>query len=114
MDTIVELKDFGPEVGLWLFLTLLLLMVSALASGSETSLFSLTHNDIHALKERRNSSSEAILKLLKSVDLLLATILVLNNLVNICIVILSSRLIDTLFSSLRIASEEELRRSFNA
>jgi gliding motility-associated protein GldE len=98
LDTIVELKDFGPEVGLWLFLTLLLLMVSALASGSETSLFSLTHNDIHALKERRNSSSEAILKLLKSVDLLLATILVLNNLVNICIVILSSRLIDTLFT----------------
>lgn len=102
MNTIVELNDFGPEVWLWLGLTLLLLCISALASGSETSLFSLTHNDIQTLKERRTASSEAILKLLKSVDLLLATILVLNNLVNICIVILSSNFIDALFTFHRL------------
>lgn len=102
MNTIAELNDFGPEVWLWLGLTLLLLCVSALASGSETSLFSLTHNDIRTLKERRTASSEAILKLLKSVDLLLATILVLNNLVNICIVILSSNFIDAIFTFLRL------------
>ncbi len=98
LSTIVELKAFGPEVWVWLALTLLLLMVSALASGSETALFSLTHNDIRDLKERRGGAAEAILKLLKSVDLLLATVLVLNNLVNICIVILSSNLIDALFT----------------
>lgn len=74
-----------------------LLVVSALVSGSETSLFSLTHNDIHDLRENRSASAEQVLKLLQNVDLLLATILVINNLVNICIVILSSKVIDSLF-----------------
>lgn len=85
---------------MWLLLagTILLLCISALASGSETSFFSLTHNDIKELRERNSSSSEAILKLLSNVDLLLATILVLNNLVNICIVILSSNFIDAIFT----------------
>ena len=98
MDTpFIELQDFGPEVWLWLAATLLLLCVSALASGAETSFFSLTHNDIRQLKERGSASSEAILRLLANIDLLLATILVVNNLVNICIVILSSKFIDALF-----------------
>ncbi len=77
--------------------TLLLLVLSALISGSETALFSLTHNDIHDLRENRSASAEQVLKLLQNVDLLLATILVVNNLVNICIVILSSKVIDSLF-----------------
>lgn len=100
MDTtpIIALNNFGSEVWLQLAGTLLLLIISALASGSETAFFSLTHNDIRELRERKNAASEAILKLLSNVDLLLATILVLNNLVNICIVILSSNLIDTLFT----------------
>lgn len=98
MDTpFIELQDFGPEVWFWLAITLLLLCVSALASGAETSFFSLTHNDIRQLKERGSASSEAILRLLSDIDLLLATILVVNNLINICIVILSSKFIDALF-----------------
>ena len=95
---ILTLNAYGPGVWLLLAATLLLLCLSALASGSETSFFSLTHNDIHTLREQKNSSSEAILKLLSNVDQLLATILVLNNLVNICIVILSSNLIDAVFT----------------
>ncbi|MEG1622606.1 MAG: gliding motility-associated protein GldE [Alistipes sp.] len=77
--------------------TLLLLCVSALVSGAETAFFSLTHNDIHLLKQRQTSSSETILTLLSNVDVLLATILVVNNLVNICIVILSANIIDAVF-----------------
>lgn len=42
-----------------------------------------------------------MLRLLTDVDLLLATILVVNNLVNICIVILASKIIDTLFTFVR-------------
>lgn len=97
-STIATINDFGPEVWLWLVAILALLSVSALASGSEISFFSLTHNDVQSLKERKNASSEAILRLLSNVDLLLATILVLNNLVNICIVILSSNFIDAIFT----------------
>ena len=42
-----------------------------------------------------------MLRLLANVDLLLATILVVNNLVNICIVILVSGIIDSVFTFLR-------------
>lgn len=84
---------------MWILLlvTVLLLGVSALVSGSETAFFSLTHADVQRLKQRNTPSSAAILKLLANVDVLLATILVVNNLVNICIVILSSQIIDALF-----------------
>ncbi|MBQ5394638.1 MAG: DUF21 domain-containing protein, partial [Alistipes sp.] len=78
-------------------LTLGLLCVSALASGSETSFFSLTHKDIQQLKQANDSASATILRLLGDVDRLLATILVVNNLVNICITLLTAAIIDSLF-----------------
>ena len=81
--------------------TFLLLCISALVSGAETSFFSLSHNDINRLKSRRSASAEAMLRLLTDVDLLLATILVVNNLVNVCIVILTSAIIDSVFTFLR-------------
>lgn len=81
--------------------TLGLLCVSALVSGAETSFFSLSHNDIRRLRKRTTASAEAVLRLLTNVDLLLATILVVNNLVNICIVILTSSIIDSVFTFLR-------------
>ena len=81
--------------------SLCLLMVSALVSGAETSFFSLSHNDVRRIRERRSASSEGVLKLLGNVELLLATILVVNNLVNICIVILTSNVIDATFTFLR-------------
>lgn len=77
--------------------TLLLLMVSALVSGSETSFFSLSHRDIQEMKEADNASTATVLRLLADVDLLLATILVVNNLVNICITLFTAAIIDQLF-----------------
>lgn len=81
--------------------SLCLLMVSALVSGAETSFFSLSHNDVRRIRERRTASGDGVLKLLGNVELLLATILVVNNLVNICIVILTSNVIDATFTFLR-------------
>lgn len=78
--------------------TLLLLCVSALVSGAETSFFSLSHNDVQALKLRTDASAGAVLKLLGDVDMLLATILVANNLVNICITIFMAGIVDALFT----------------
>ena len=76
-----------------------LLAVSALVSGAETSFFSLTPRDIRDIKAHpEKSSNDAILRLLGDVDQLLATILVVNNLVNICIVILAARIINLLFT----------------
>ena len=81
--------------------TLVLLGVSALVSGSETSFFSLSHHDVQHLKQSDNASSAAVLRLLTDVDLLLATILVVNNLVNVAITILTATIIDDLFTFFR-------------
>ena len=59
-----------------------LLVCSALVSGSETAFFSLTPRNIAQLKTGRSRSGRAILKLLSVQEYLLATILIVNNLVN--------------------------------
>lgn len=94
----IAFNGFTPHIVVLCITTAALLCVSALVSGAETSFFSLSHNDIHRLKQRTTASAAAVLRLLGDVDLLLATILVVNNLVNICIVILTSGIIDSLFT----------------
>lgn len=94
----ITYNGFSAHLIVLCVVTLCLLCVSALVSGAETSFFSLSHNDVRRLKKRTTASAEAVLRLLGSVDLLLATILVVNNLVNICIVILTSNIIDSLFT----------------
>ena len=83
----------------WLMLatTLILLLMSALVSGSEVAFFSLTPRELQQMRAKPDARDSAILSLLDDVDSLLATILVANNLVNICIVILTSNIIDTLY-----------------
>lgn len=73
-----------------------LLFCSAMMSGSETALFSLTHTQLEKMRRRGNSSDQAVFKLMSMQDRLLATVLIANNLVNISIVILSNNLINML------------------
>ena len=80
-----------------LILAVVLIMLSAMASGSEVAFFSLTPREQQDMRTKPDARDSAILSLLDDVDSLLATILVANNLVNICIVILSSNVIDSLF-----------------
>ncbi len=89
-------NGFGIGTIISLVVLLILVVLSASASGSETSLFSLSPKDIQTIRQRRSRSDKAILKLLSMEDYLLATILISNNLVNICIVILSNDIIDSL------------------
>ena len=81
-----------------LVVTVLLLAISALVSGSEVAFFSLSPRDQQAMRSEGDGRDQAVLSLLEDIDSLLATILVTNNLVNICIVILTSNIIDTLFT----------------
>ena len=85
------------QVGIMLACSVVLLMMSALASGSEVAFFSLTPRELQDMRSKPDARDSAILSLLDDVDSLLATILVTNNLVNISIVILTSNIIDTLF-----------------
>lgn len=98
-EEIILNNNFSPSSVIVLSLVaLILLLLSATVSGSETAFFSLNHNDVKKLKGENSSAAANVLKLIGNIDLLLATILVVNNLVNICIVIVTSNIIDTLFS----------------
>ena len=96
-DIGIIFQGFTPHVAIMLAITTLLLMISALVSGSEVAFFSLTPREKQDMREKGDSRDELILSMLDNVDSLLATILVTNNLVNIGIVILSSNILDEMF-----------------
>ncbi|MEY3198673.1 MAG: hypothetical protein RJA13_631 [Bacteroidota bacterium] len=72
----------------------LLLCLSALASGSESAFFSLGPNEKETLKHEDSKAAKTVLKLLENPKELLATLLISNNFVNVGIVILSSSILD--------------------
>ena len=99
MDTIIALQqplDVATIISLAI-ISIVLLAMSAIASGAEVAFFSLTRRDIDELEERTDASARRVLDLLANRDRLLATILVANNMVNICLVIFTTQLIDKLF-----------------
>ncbi|SHO61764.1 gliding motility-associated protein GldE [Algoriphagus zhangzhouensis] len=69
---------------------LLLLLSSALVSGSEVAFFSLSNEDLDEIAEGETQSGSLVIKLLHSPKQLLSTILILNNLINIAIVTLTT------------------------
>ena len=77
---------------------LILLLCSALISGSEVAYFSLNPSDVQALSENENPNAKRILRLKEKPRILLATILIANNLINIAIIILSDILLRSIFS----------------
>ena len=76
--------------------SLLLLVASAFISGSEIAFFSMSPQDRQTLEDTDDARSKLVLRLLNTPDTeqgarqLLATILVLNNAVNILIILLST------------------------
>lgn len=80
-------------------LLFLLLVCSALISGSEVALFSLNSTDFDETSQE-SKPLEIISKLLDKPKKLLATILVANNFINIAIVILFAYLGDYFFSDI--------------
>ena len=97
MGTIVYL-GCPPEMVMLMVITVLLLLLSGMMSASEVAYFSLSPSDMRNIKQRGTMSGEMVSRLLKKSDSLLATILVVNNLVNIAIVICTSKIIDTTFN----------------
>ena len=82
-----------------------LLLCSALISGSEVAFFSLKPKDLDELQSDGRKTSELALKLLREPNEkegprnLLATILVLNNLINIAIVLIATVKAEEIFPS---------------
>ena len=101
MDTessIQLLTPFTLDLLLRALIFIFLLGCSALISGSETALFSLSSTEIE--EEAEKDSSSIIVQLLRRPQKLLATLLIANNLVNISIVLVFDPLGDFLFGSM--------------
>ncbi len=79
-------------------ITALLLIISAMVSGSEVAFFSLSPKNLDSLRKSKTRNSELILKFLKVPEKLLATILIANNFVNVGIVILSAWITNAVFN----------------
>ncbi len=90
--------DFSVVTGF--VLLFLLLVCSALISGAEVALFSLSRKDIDEGLEAKSRRIGIISKLLEHPKKLLATILVANNFINIAVVILFAFLGDFMFSDI--------------
>lgn len=96
MDFVTYL-GFTPVVAFKMAAEVLLLMISAMMSASEVAFFSLLPADLRRLKRAGSMQSESAVRLLEEPDMLLATILVVNNMVNIGIVVLATDIIDSMF-----------------
>ncbi|OBX21815.1 MULTISPECIES: gliding motility-associated protein GldE [Bizionia] len=92
--------DYSIFLGIALLFVLLL--CSALISGAEVALFSLTRTDIEDESQTNITAVNIIVKLLERPKKLLATILVANNFINIGIVILFAYLGQFIFKSIQI------------
>ena len=77
---------------------LILLLFSALISGSEVAFFSLNPTEKETLNNTDNKIHKRVNKLLASPKTLLATILISNNFINVAIIILSTYTINNLFN----------------
>jgi len=75
----------------------ILLLISALFSGSEAAFFSLTRVHLQKLEEKDSPRAKAILHLLQNPSQLLMSIVMGNEVINICAAIVATSLIKTYF-----------------
>ena len=93
----IEFLGFDTQV-IFLFLAdIVLLLLSGMMSSSEVAYFSLTPAELRRIRHGGSVATDAAAKLLDNPDMLLATILVVNNLVNIGTVVLTTQILNSLF-----------------
>lgn len=88
--------DFGDMVAL--LLAFLFLCVSGFISASEIAFFSLSPEDKTQIAEEKHRNDILIRKLLAKPEYLLATILIVNNLVNVAVIMLCNYFISGVIS----------------
>ncbi len=81
-----------------------LLFCSALISGAEASFFSFSHKQLTACRSTKDVKEKNVFNLLKEPKRLLATILIVNNFINVAFVTLSTYLLWKIFGTKHIDS----------
>lgn len=83
-----------PLTTAFTIILLVLIMFSFIIAGARVAFFSLSLKEINVLKTKEQPAYKKIVDLLEEPKLLLASLLVANNLINIAIIIISSLIID--------------------
>lgn len=91
-------RPFSFEIIIGFAVVALLLFFSALISGSEIAFFSINPQQIKDLLNTGSKKSKTVVYLLETPKKLLATILIINNFINVGIVILSTYLTYRIFN----------------
>lgn len=94
----ITLASIDFLTGINAVVLILLLISSALISGTEVAFFSLSQTDLNELSNE-GKEENIIVTLLEKPRKLLATILITNNFINILIVLLFASLAETLFGN---------------
>jgi putative hemolysin len=89
-----------PNATILIIAILTLLLISAIIAGAETAFFSLSEKDANYLKTKEKINARIASELLDEPKMLLATILVANNFVNIAIVISTNFLVSSIISGI--------------
>ena len=93
---VIPLLVFNSVSLILLIVLILLIICSAVISSSEVAYFSLGPSQIKSFQGESTKSSKRILKLLEKPGMLLATILISNNLINVAIILVSENLVSQL------------------
>jgi putative hemolysin len=91
------INTFNAEAAVALLVMMLLLVLSALVSGSEIAFFSIKPSQLDDLREDGSTTAKKIVSLLEKPKSLLATILIANNFINIAVIILSAFVTNIVF-----------------
>ena len=102
---LITINSISLPVAISLLVMVILLISSALISGSEVAFFSIDAKDRETLNAEKDPKSTRVLDQLVKPKKLLATILIANNFINIAIVILSTYIINNVIS---FGPEEEV------
>lgn len=96
--------NFSESINIWFIFSivtlLVLLILSALISGSEVAFYSLSQPTIDRASESKNNKQKMVASLLEKPQKLLATILIANNFINILIVLVFAFIGEVLFASI--------------
>lgn len=97
MPEMANLNVFiAPTSGVMVAIIIMVILIvfSALISGSEVAFFSLNAGDRELLAKEKSARGDRVIKLLDEPKKLLATILIANNFVNVAIVMVSTFVLD--------------------
>jgi len=84
-----------PSIYFLIIFWIILIVSSGLISATEVAFFSLNPSDLSEIKNSKENKNKLIIKQLSHPKLLLATILIANNIINIAIIILATYIFES-------------------